>query len=386
MLSVQQLAADLAEGAGTAATNLSRLRLVDESAGALLPVLASSADAREVVRLLKRRHDGVTIVESTEAIRKRLFDPRKVYAYEMWGLVVRDGERLRLGRLGRELADSMGAEAEVYRSILSRVEPYRLALGWVHGEAFELVTDTDVGEFWRDNHPAVVGGEGGRQLDSYAACFIQLCHAANLGVATARRKGQPARLLVDRGELAAQIGRTGCDQDAGPVLPLPAKAAAAPRPVAGPGWESRQGQAAFTPPERHRIYLSTRRAEDYLSSIREVFELAGFDVECIERGGASDRFSDQSLVAMRRCSAGLICLGPEDAASGAGERPSFNEQTAVEIGAALLQFQHRLTLLLDGGPPPPAWLGDVPSLEIGGGPAWDKAVRLAKTIRGWLQD
>jgi hypothetical protein len=386
MIGAQQPVADLDAGAGAAATNVSRLRLVDESAGALLPVLATSADAREVVRLLKRRHDGVTIIESTEAIRKRLFDPRKVYAYEMWGLVVRDGERLRLGRLGRELADNMGAEVEVYRAILGRVEPYRLALKWVQDEGFELVTDTDVGEFWRDEYPAAVGGEEGRQLDSFAACFIQLCHAANLGIATARRRGQPARLLIDRDELAAQVGRSGREQDVGSVLPLPPKAAAATRQGAGPSCEPAEGAAA-TPPERPRVYISTRRAEDYLASISEVFELTGFDVECVERGGgAADRFSDRPLLVMRRCSAGLICLGPEDALAGPGGLPSLEVRTAVEIGAALLQFRHRLTLLLDGWQPPPAWLGDIQSLEIGGGPAWDKAVRLAKTVRGWLQD
>ena len=64
-----------------------------------LPMLATAGDVREVVRLLKRKAGGITIIEGMDAI-KRVFDPRKVAAYEYWGLVTRKGDRLSLSALG----------------------------------------------------------------------------------------------------------------------------------------------------------------------------------------------------------------------------------------------------------------------------------------------
>src|SRR5215213_9302655 len=69
-----------------------------------LPVLPTAGDVRELVRLLKKRAAGMTLVAAMNSEQKRIFDPRKLAAYEFWGIISRDGERIRLTALGAEIA------------------------------------------------------------------------------------------------------------------------------------------------------------------------------------------------------------------------------------------------------------------------------------------
>src|SRR5215204_2406411 len=79
----------------------------DEPKAATLPVLATPGDLREAVQYLKRKPTGVSVVEALADARRRVFEPRKVAAYESWGVVARRGERLLLTRLGREFARTL---------------------------------------------------------------------------------------------------------------------------------------------------------------------------------------------------------------------------------------------------------------------------------------
>ncbi len=60
----------------------------------LPPILATANDVREVVQYLKKRPDGVDISEVPQPIKKRVFYPPKVTAYESWGIVGRKRDRL----------------------------------------------------------------------------------------------------------------------------------------------------------------------------------------------------------------------------------------------------------------------------------------------------
>src|SRR5688572_24131927 len=86
-----------------------------------LPILATANDARELVRFLKKRPNGVTIVEAMNAEPRRIFDARKIAAYEFWGIIGRENERLVLTPLGEALAEALGPECRMHRDILHRV-------------------------------------------------------------------------------------------------------------------------------------------------------------------------------------------------------------------------------------------------------------------------
>src|SRR5215210_2460015 len=100
-------------------------RPLKERSAPTLPVMATAGDVRELVRLLKKRAAGITVVEAMNSEQKRLFDSRKIAAYEFWGVVRLEGERLRLTPLGLEIARQLEPEASIHRTILNNIDSYR---------------------------------------------------------------------------------------------------------------------------------------------------------------------------------------------------------------------------------------------------------------------
>ena len=76
------------------------LQLIEAASMPALPILASASDVRELVQYLKKKPAGITVVEASDAIKKRLFDPRKVAAYEAWGIISKSGDRMKVNELG----------------------------------------------------------------------------------------------------------------------------------------------------------------------------------------------------------------------------------------------------------------------------------------------
>ena len=125
------------------------LLIVGRDEPSSLPVLATITDVREAIRFLKHHPEGITMVQAMDAFRKRIFDARKVSAYEFWKIILRTGDRLKLTSLGWELAKCLTPEAHLYRTVLSNIAPYHNGLQWIHEQELELVTHLDIGEFWR---------------------------------------------------------------------------------------------------------------------------------------------------------------------------------------------------------------------------------------------
>src|SRR5215207_1664625 len=115
-----------------------------------LPALATPGDLREAVQYLKRRPAGVTLTAALADAKRRVFEPRKVEAYEAWGFVARRGERLLLTNLGRGFARTLEPETRAYRSLLDSNPLYRAALEWVCRQGFDIVTYGDVATFLRE--------------------------------------------------------------------------------------------------------------------------------------------------------------------------------------------------------------------------------------------
>ena len=70
-----------------------------------LPILTTEEDVDNIVQYLKTKVMGVTITEAKPVLdAKKALDPRKVNAYITWGIIVKDGERIKLSPLGVELS------------------------------------------------------------------------------------------------------------------------------------------------------------------------------------------------------------------------------------------------------------------------------------------
>ncbi|HEX8338614.1 MAG TPA: hypothetical protein VF621_17980, partial [Pyrinomonadaceae bacterium] len=143
-----------AHGRGPRHDAPSALRLLTPTPGEpgveALPALATPGDLREAVRYLERRPAGVTLTAALADAKRRVFEPRKVEAYESWGFVARRGERLLLTGLGREFARTLEPETRAYRSLLDSNPLYRAALEWVCRQGFDIVTYGDVATFLRE--------------------------------------------------------------------------------------------------------------------------------------------------------------------------------------------------------------------------------------------
>lgn len=342
-----------------------------ESQKTTLPLLATANDLRELIRYLKKHPDGVTIVEALGEVKKRILDPRKISAYEAWGVVTRDGDWLRLSPLGWEFSRKLGLEAELFRAILDRVEPYRAVLEHAQAQQLKLITYEDISRFWRTHYADTVDLQQPKTVEANVVCFLHLCQAAELGSLTVGKRGQPARLRIDSEELTDFIG-SQWDTPASatnnqpelrtvrvlqPVFPAPAAA-------------------------RLRIFLSLHPARKNTAQLQTLLELVGVESELLERGGTpSLPMSESAFETMRRCEAGLFVVTPDDCGQDEQGNYTVKPEVQAEIRAAYLFYNRRVLLLWDERiPVPEDWQSLHRCVFAGGDLTWETGLQLTKAL------
>ena len=323
------------------------LQIVGRDEPLTLPVLATATDVREVIRFLKHHPEGITPVQAMDAFRKRIFDARKVSAYEFWKIVARNGDRLKLTALGWDLAKCLTPEAEGYRTVLSNIAPYHAGLKWIHEQELELVTHLDIGEFWRDNYEQLLQGDNEEQLEAYAASFFHICHEAEVGTLTVGRKGQPTRLHIYAHELAAYLnGKTQSTNSVEKSV--------------------RQTVKASQP----RVFISHHGTDSLVGHITSALELADLQAETMDRARA-ERSIDKTMEAFKRCEAVIIVVADEKA----------DDLLLIHIGAALVHFEKRLLLVIRKGLSLPVDVNGASRCEIEDEFTWDAGLELMRTLK-----
>lgn len=294
------------------------------------------------------------MVQAMDAFRKRIFDARKVSAYEFWKIILRTGDRLKLTALGWELAKCLTPEAHLYRTVLSNIAPYHNGLQWIHEQELELVTHLDIGEFWREHHADALQDHDEKQIEAYAATFFQICHAAEVGMLTLGRKGQPTRLHIYPNELESYLNGNERTQIGGCV---------APKIVARPA-----------SPRSARVFVSHHRKPELLKHIVNALELADLQFETLDR---ADQAIDKTLAALDRCDAAVIVIA---------EERSADELLLIQIGAALVHYKKRLLLVVNRGVPLPANVGDASICEITNDFTWSEGLELLRSLKRFKLD
>lgn len=327
------------------------LQIVGRDKSESLPVLATAADVREVIRFLKHHPEGITAVQAMDAFRKRIFDARKVSAYEFWKIIARSGDRLKLTPLGWELAKCLNPEAKVYRSVLSNTAPYHEGLEWIQEQELELVTHLDIGEFWREHHSEVLQGDSEEQLEAHAASFFHICHAAEVGTLTVGRKGQPTRLHIYADELESYLnGNDGHESSfSNSVEKIVARNTSTRSP---------------------RVLISHRDTTLLVKHITNGLELADVQFEVINRANLES--IDKTLAMFRQCEAGVIVIG---------EDGHFDDMLLLQIGAALVQFERRVLFIARKGQRLPAAVKGASRCEIDDEMTWDKGLEFMRALK-----
>ncbi|MGH9942265.1 MAG: hypothetical protein ACRD9R_07905 [Pyrinomonadaceae bacterium] len=342
-----------------------------------LPSLATANDAREAVRYLRKKPAGITPVEAAGTVKKPLFDPRKIAAYEFWGIVTREGERLSLSAFGREFARVLDPEAQLFRRVLDRVGPYRAALAWIGGRGGEVVTHAEVAAFWREHGAGAHEGLDDRALDAGVLSFFHLCHAAGLGLLTIGKRGQPARLRVEREELELFVAGDAAreiraEQDATDGAGVKAAADSDPSSM------RRNGETPRAAAGRLRVGVTVPSGGARLARrIQETIALADVEAEVNEREpGAGAWPGGYGFDRLREYQAGLFVITAEDFG---------REELLVELGAALALYERRVILLLwdqRASAAVPAGLRELPCCALDGGElTWEAGVQLLRALK-----
>ena len=308
-------------------------------------MLATATDVREAIRFLKHHPEGITTVQAMDAFRKRIFDARKISAYEFWKILLRTGDRLKLTPLGWELAQCLNPEAEIYRTVLNNTAAYHGGLEWIHEQDLELVTHLEIGEFWREHHPHALQGDSEEQLEAHAASFFRICHEAEVGTLTVGRKGQPTRLHIYPNELDAYLNRTVATSSSDKTVMRKATSRAP------------------------RVFISHTATPALVKHITNGLELADLQFESVDR--AEQWSIEKMLAVLKRCEAGVILI-TEDA---------VNDLLLIQIGAAVAQFERRLLLVVKKGLSLPLEISGAQRCDIEDELTWDKGLELMRALK-----
>jgi len=305
-----------------------------------LPILATANDARELVRFLKKRPNGVTIVEAMNAEPRRIFDARKIAAYEFWGIIGRENERLVLTPLGEELAEALGPECRMHRDILHRVPEYQTAIKNIYDEGLDIATHLDVLRYWSDINaiPPSVHANA-HDLEAAVVCFFSLCHAAELGTSTVGKRGQPARLRVDINQVASFLAG---EQEPSVNIHI----STSRDPV-------RQVRPAVGLPIR-QVLVSTSGPRQDVEHLNSLLALAGFENRTVDFAGSENGLlPSNDLEEMQKCQAGIFVFNPLDCIRNKDGKFSLRHEWITKVSVAAALFDWRILLFWNGELPPP---------------------------------
>ena len=352
-----------------------------------LPIQTTAEDVREIVRYLKNKPTGALIAEAKAAVKRQVLDPRKLAAYQFWGLVFKEGDRLKLAPNGWELARKPESEALVFRAVLDSIPPYRSVLEWIYHQNFDRVSNIDVAAHWHEHHKEALGTDNETTIKDNAVCFFHLAQAANLGKLTIGRKGQATRLTIDRNELQAYI-------EAGPSTPpwVVSPPSEATKEVVDSGGAEvpppspvTQEVPSVKTPEKLRVFISHGKNMKIVEQVQAILDLAGIEsVVAEEEETAAIPVPEKVFNAMRRCSAGIIVVTIEESKKNAKVDHALNDNVLIEIGSAFVLYERRVVLLWDKRLPVPSNLQGLYRCEFEGNElTWDAGTKLMKAIQSF---
>jgi hypothetical protein len=356
----------------------------EEKSASALPLMATASDVREIVKFLRKRPGGVTVVEAVEAIKKPTLDPRKMTAYEYWGLVTRQGDRIRLSARGWEFARKLEPETQAFRDLLGDTEMYHAALVWLHETQAELVTDADLAEHWRRRHAAAVGDGSEKTVKANVACFFHLCQAAEFGSLTIGKRGQPTRLRVDQGELESYLsagpaaGAFGQSQpEAYGVAQSPPRSASEPLSFRASAPGERAG--------RLRVFISAAGGGRAAAQLRDALELAEIEGELHERGDDGAALVSEKVVeVMRGCDAAVVIVADDDCRETAAGAVTLAQDVLNQINAAFALYDRQVALVWAGDAPLPGGLESLTRFEVaGGGLTLERGVQIVRAVKAF---
>lgn len=346
-----------------------------------LPILTTAEDIDSLVGYLKTKPTGATVTEA-KAIIKETLDYRKVAAFKFWGIISKDGDRLKLLNRGWDLARRTKSREAILREILDSVVPYRSALEWIYHQEFTSVTNADVASHWHEHHSESLGSENENTIKDQAVCFFRISDAANLSKMVIGRRGAPTRIELDRAKLKEYV-------EAGPEAPPLSESIEEAEPPS----ESEQQQqglptttvlapAATNEPSQLRVFLTHGSNLELVEQVEAILQLAEISYEvAIKEESTAIPIPEKVFGAMRRSTAGVIIVSKEQI-DGNAEHVQINPNVLIEIGAAFVLYDRRVVLLWEKGMAVPSNLQGLYRCEFDGKElGWTAGMKLMKALK-----
>lgn len=341
-----------------------------ESAGVSLPILATANDLREVVKFFKHKPHGVSVIEMTSAEPRRVFDARKIAAYEFWGIISRTDERFQLTSLGEALAKNTEAECEIHRRILRVVPAYRRAVEWIFRQDLKIATYLDVAAFWQlSGEDLSFRPEMDENIEAVIVSFFSLCHAAELGTATVGKRGQPARLSVRLDQMKA-------------FLDAPEKSGETLSPPVFTRESVFRFERAGASENIESVYISAGLREKTSENLRAALELADFQSVAFGAANFENGFLPvERRAAMKHCQAAIFLLDEKDCRE-ENDSIMLRCDRVTEISVAQALFGDRVILLWNSAAAMPPVFRQLGFNALHGDVAdWESNVRLVKCLK-----
>lgn len=346
----------------------------------MLPVLTTEEDVRHIVQYLKTKPTGATSAEAAAVVEKTLLDPRKLTAFITWGIISKEGEKLRLAPQGWELARKPSEEAAIFRSILDSIAPYRSVLEWANHQNIAEITTVDVASHWDEHHRESVGESNDRTLKESAVCFFHLCSVAELGSLTIGRSGNPTRFVFNVDNLRRYI-------EAGPSSPPLTERSEEIAPIPAENTEkeetNRQAPTQIRNQAALRVFIAHGKNMEIVSQVQTMLELATIESDVAEEEETTAiPVPDKVFEAMRRCSGGVIVVSVEEGRKESDGSYALNENVPIEIGAAFVLYDRKVILLWDKRLRVPSNLQGLYRCEYEGNElSWSAGMKLMKGIQ-----
>ncbi len=343
-----------------------------------LPIITTAEDIDAVVGYLRNKPTGATPKEARAVIQDAM-DSRKIAAFIFWGIIVRDGEKIKLASRGWDLARKTKTKAQVLREILDSVVPYRSALEWIHHQKLESVTNSDVAAHWHEHNSDSLGSDKENTIKDQAVCFFHIAEAADLGKLVIGRHGSPTRFEIERKRLGEYI-------DTGPTTPPLSESI---REVAEEtGTQAKLNESM--PKESHesvgsaklRVFITHGKNLELVEQVEAILQLSEIDYEvAIKEETTAIPVPEKVFGAMRRCTAGVIIVSKEQV-QGDTAVVQINPNVLIEIGAAFVLYDRRVVLVWEKGVPIPSNLQGLYRCEFDGKElGWTEGMKLMKALK-----
>lgn len=351
---------------------------VEDREARSLSVVATAYDVRDAVKILKKRPEGLSLAEAMDTFKKRVLNLQKIAVYEYWGIVLREGDRVSLSALGWELARRIEPEIAIFRAALNGNPSYRSALEWALNQRLDRIAHTDLIGYWMEHDPSSAAAGFKSSIKVKTICFFHLCQAAELGTVTLGKRGQPARLLIDKRELTKHLSA-----EAGPAGEENARSA-----PASPGLIE-SGDLGLAPATRGaataRVFISSADRSPVVEQAKAALAIAEYESEIVEREAIGvTGLTDRLRKAARTSVAGVIVLTAEDFEPDGLGGWRLKESVAMAIGVACAICDNRIVLLKEQSLTLPAGLMDLKQCEFQGeSMSWASGMRLTQAIKEW---